>query len=71
MKVTFQQTEKLLKGNQKFSVFGFSMMMTLLKQNYAKDSSQATVESCTEAINTFLGKYHAIMSADYAIIEGL
>ena len=71
MKVTFQQTEKLLKGIQKFQQFAFSMMLTHLKELYTNDPSQSTLENCTAEINKFLGKYHAIMAADYAVIEKL
>ena len=71
MKVTIQQTEKLLKGDQKFEQFAFAMMLTRLRERYAKDSSQVTVESCAEEINAFLGKNQAIMAADYAIIESI
>ena len=68
MKVTLQQTEKLLKGNQTFSQFGFSMLLTRLKTLYAKDPSAATLQFCMGEINTFLAKFAAIMSADFAII---
>ena len=71
MKVTFQQTEKLLKGDQKFEQFAFSMLLTHLRELYAKDSSKATVESCTGEINAFLGKNQAVMAADCAIINSL
>ena len=71
MKVTLQQTEKLLKGVQKFKLFPFSMMLTHLKELYGKDPSQKTVETCTTEINAFLVKYHTIMAEDYAIIESL
>ena len=71
MKVTFQQTEKLLKGDQKFEQLAFSMLLTLLRERYAKNSSQATVESSVEEINAFLSKNQAIMATDYAIIESI
>ena len=69
MTVTIEQTEKLLKGSQKFKIFPFSMMLTHLKETYANDSSQPVLERCTEDINAFLVKYHSIMTEDYAIIE--
>ena len=71
MKVTFQQAEKLVKGDQKFEQFAFGMLLTLLRERYAKDSSKATVESCAEEINAFLDKNKAIMAADFAIIENI
>ena len=71
MKVTVKQTENLLKGIQKFKLFAFSMMLTHLKELYAKDPSQLTLESCTGEINKFLEKYHSIMAEDYAAIENL
>ena len=71
MQVTSQQTEKLLTGIQKFQLFAFSMMLTHLKELYTKDPSPTTLEKCTSEINTFLGKYQAIMGADFAVIEKL
>ena len=71
MKVTFKQTEKLLKGEQKFEQFAFAMLLTHLRERYAKDSSQVTVESSAKEINAFLSKNQAVMAADYAIIESI
>jgi len=71
MKVTSQQTEKLLRGNHAFSQLGFSMLLTRLKSRYAKDPSPDTVQGCTAEINTFLVKFHAIMGPDFAIIASL
>ena len=68
MKVTLQQTEKLLKGNQPFTQLGFSMMVTRLRTTYSKNPSQSLVEKSMNEINEFLEKFAAIMSADYAII---
>ena len=69
MKVTIQQTEKLLKGNQSFSQLGFSLMLTRLKTNYANNPTPSTVQTCMGEINGFLGKFASIMSADYAIVS--
>ena len=71
MTVTAMQTQMILTGNQKYSQLGLSMMITRLKSIYAKDSSQAVLQSCTEEINLFLQKYGAILSADYSIISKL
>ena len=71
MNVTLQQTEILLKGVQKFEQFAFSMLLTHLRERYAKDSSHATVTSCAEELNAFLCKNQAVMAEDYAIIQSL
>lgn len=71
MKITLQQTEKLLKGDYKFTQFGFSMLLTRLKSNYQKDSSQAALQKCTDEINAFLTKFKSIMESDFAIIAKL
>jgi len=72
MKLTLQQTEKLLKDTQqKFALFAFSMMLTHLKEIYAKDTSQSMLENCNAEINKFLDKYGPIMVADLAVIEKL
>jgi len=68
MKITPQQTQKLLSENQSFSQLGFSMMLTRLKSMYAKDPSQAFLEKSTGEINTFLDKFKSIMASDYDII---
>ena len=47
------------------------MLLTRLKKNYANDSSLESLQKCTAEINTFLDKFKAIMSKDYAIIEKL
>ena len=71
MKVTTQQTEKILKSSQSFSQLGFSMLVTRLKSSYTKNPSPVTVQDCTTQINAFLGKFNAIMGADYATIAKL
>ena len=68
MKVTIQQTEKLLKEHQSFSQLGFSLMITRLKTRYGTDPSQSTLQSCMGEINEFLDKFAGIMDADYAVI---
>lgn len=69
MKVTQQQTEKLLKGNHSFSQLAFSMMLTRLKTIYAKNP--ASLQSCTDEINTFLDKFQSIMGQTYEAITRL
>ncbi len=69
MKINATQAQRLLTGNQAFSQLGFSMLLTRLKGQYAKDPSK--LEIYTAEINTFLGKFTAIMAADYVIIEKL
>jgi len=71
MKLTFQQAEKLLKGNQKFEHFAFAMLMTRLRERYAKNTAPVTVESSVEEINAFLSKYEAVMADDCAIIKNI
>jgi hypothetical protein len=72
MKITLQQTEKLLKGShQKFNLFTFSMMLTHLKELYAKNPSQPVLENCHVEIIKFLDKYGAIMVADLSVIGKL
>ena len=71
MKITFQQTQKLLIGVKKFRQLAFSMLLTHLKEIYTKDSSEDTVKKCVEVINAFLIKNRKIMAADYIIIKSL
>ena len=71
MKITPQLTEKILRGNQSFSQFGFSMLITRLKKLYAKDPSESTLQACTSEINKFLDKFKMIMADDYVIITKL
>jgi len=71
MKINAQQVEKLLKGNQTFSQFGFSMLVTRLKTAYTKNPTPVTVQDCMAQINAFLEKFKSIMSADYALITKL
>ena len=71
MNVTSEQTRKILTGSQKFTQLGLSMMITRLKSIYAKDSSDATLQTCTDEINVFLKKYSAILTADFSAISQL
>ncbi len=67
MRVSTTQVDKILRGSQTFSQLGFSMMLTRMKGQYAKDP--AKLKDCTAEINAFLSKFSTIMAADYAIIE--
>ena len=71
MKITAQQAQKLLIGVKKFKLLAFSMLLTHLKEMYAKDSSEVTVKNCMEVINAFLGKNRKVIAADYIIIKNL
>ena len=71
MKVTAAQTEKLLKGNQPFTQLGFNMLLTRLRTQYRKDSSQSVVQKGMNEINQFLSKFATIMKADYETILSL
>ena len=68
MKVTPSQTEKILKGNQSFKQFAFSMMITRLKSVYANNPSDATLQASTSEINRFLEQFSGVMGNDYALI---
>lgn len=71
MFVTAQQTQKILTGDLTFTQLGFSMMITRLKGVYTKDSTQLTLQKCTEEINSFLGRYRIIMGKDLEAISKL
>jgi len=71
MKITFEQMEKLLKGDQRFTQFAFSMLLTRLRERYTKDPSPLTVESGVEEVNAFLGKNKAVMAKDYAVLKNI
>ena len=71
MKITTEQTEKLLSGDYKFSQLGFSMLVTRLKMVYAQENTLEVLEDSMNEINTFLGKFKFIMVADYEIISKL
>ena len=71
MRISTQQTEKLLKGKQTFTQFGFSMMVTRLRNGYQKDPSPSILTSYTNEINTFLDKFKTIMADDFAAIQKL
>jgi hypothetical protein len=71
MGITILQTEKILKSEQPFSVFAFSMMTTLMKKRYAKDPTQATLQGCNTELNAFINKYESILGNDLAIIARL
>ena len=69
MKVTLWQTEMLLKSNFRFSMLGFSMLVTRLKGLYATNPSKEVIETSMEEINAFLAKFKNIMKDDCEIIE--
>ncbi|MDR1804215.1 MAG: hypothetical protein LBQ94_11485 [Treponema sp.] len=72
MKITVQQTEKLLTGaDQKFKSLALSMLLTNLKSVHAMAPQMYTLENCTDSINKFLAKYEASTDADAAIIAKL
>ena len=72
--ITPDQAQKLLtdsSNNYEFSLLSFSMLITRLKVVYAKDSSQAILQDCTNEVNEFLQKYGSIMEKDSAVISKL
>lgn len=71
MKVTVEQTEKLLSGNHSFSQLGLSMMMTRMKKTYLANPSQAALEKSTNELNLFFDKFKSIAEKDFGIIEQL
>ena len=71
MKLTVQQTQKLLLVVKKFRQLAFSMLLTHLKEIYSKNKSEETLIKCVEVINAFLEKNRKIMAADYVIIKSL
>ena len=71
MKITASQTEKLLKGEHKFTQLGFSMMMVRLRALYKRDSSSSTVQTCVDEINKFMDKFSGVMADDFAVISKL
>ena len=71
MIITAQQTQKLLMGVKKFKLLAFSMLLTHLKEIYAKDPSEVTIHKCVEVINAFLGKNRKTMAADFIIIKSM
>ncbi|MCL2690371.1 MAG: hypothetical protein FWE57_11085 [Chitinispirillia bacterium] len=71
MKITPQQTEKLLKENYTFSLWSFSMLLTRLKSLYTKDPSDTAVQNITKELNVFIEKFGKVMGADYSIISKL
>ena len=71
MKITMEQTEKILKSNQPFKQFAFAMMITRLRTKYAKDSSKESVKFCTDEINSFIDKFGSIISDDFKIAQNI
>ena len=69
MKVTLQQTERLMLEKHAFSQLGFSMLLMRLKSVYLKNPSQDTLNECMVEINTFIQKFESMMSKDIAKIN--
>jgi hypothetical protein len=69
VKVTPEQTVKLLQGDHIFSQLGFSMMLTRLKVLYAENPSDEVLQKAMDEINAFLAKFKPIMGPDYKIIS--
>jgi len=55
----------------KFKQLGFSMLVSRMRNNYAKSPSAAVLKSCGDEINVFLEKYGPTMADDCAVIEKL
>ncbi|MDR0303582.1 MAG: hypothetical protein LBH98_02270 [Chitinispirillales bacterium] len=71
MTITYQQTEKMLKGNLPFSQLGFSLLVTRHKKLYAQTPTSKIVDDCVNEINAFLAKYGTIVAKDFALIQKL
>jgi len=68
-KLSNEQVQKILAGNQTFSQLGFSMLMTRLRGVYSRDKSEDSLIKCAGEINSFVSKYGAIMEEDFKIME--
>ena len=71
MRVSNVQAEKILKGNNKFTQFGFGLLVSRLRGVYSRDTSQKTIITAAEEINKFLEKFDSIMAEDFATIQKL
>ena len=71
MNVSIQQMEKLLTGHYIFKQWAFSMLLTQLKNKYAVEPTQTNLELCANEMNTFLNKYQAILTHDFAVIKNI
>ena len=66
--ITFEQTEKILTGDTKFSQLAFSMLITRMKTLYAKYPTKETLQTFAEEITEFIEKSKVLMAADYETI---
>ncbi|MCL1975658.1 MAG: hypothetical protein FWG61_05805 [Firmicutes bacterium] len=71
MDITNSQMHKILTGKQNFSMLSFSMLITKQKAIYARDSTPARLQACTDEVSGFIRKYSAVMRADITIISEL
>ena len=69
--ITTMQAKQVLSGNYTFTQLGFSMLITRMKGIFAKDPTSATLQRCTDEINSFLTKYSSIMEQDFNAISKL
>ncbi|MDR3011942.1 MAG: hypothetical protein LBU70_01875 [Chitinispirillales bacterium] len=63
-----EQTQKLLTGNYAFSKWGLSMLVTRLKDTYARQPTHMTLVSCTGEMNGFINKYRSTITGDDAAV---
>ncbi|MDR2577616.1 MAG: hypothetical protein LBC70_02235 [Chitinispirillales bacterium] len=67
-----QQTEKLLTGNYAFSKWSLSMLVTRLKDTYARAPTHMTLVTCTGEMNSFINKYRTTITGnDYTTFQKL
>jgi uncharacterized protein YutD len=71
MQLSQEQMVKLLKGKYTFSLWSMSMLITRLKGVYADDSSQTTLQQCTDEMNAFIKKFANIMGNDSVLLQKL
>jgi len=74
MKVTLEQTEKLILGKeQRFGSLALSMLVTNLKNFHVRAPSEFTLENCNDMINSFFEKFqlNKKMNEDFEIIANL
>ena len=71
MKVTVDQTEKILRSGQPFKQFAFSMMITRLRTKYAKNPTRESLKECTDEINSFIEKFGGIIKDEFLTIQSI
>ena len=74
MKVTLEQTQKLISGKEhRFGSLALSMLVTNLRNFHLRAPAEVTLEHCTDMINSFFEKFqlNKKMNEDFEIIANL